>query len=106
MHNILKLLTSSGVEVVKLGLDSGKCCTETNFSLTKETDEFMLIGVNGLMPIIIVLSRWLDMSELLCSINFKPFLVSLVQSFWTFVECSFSIGDITRLIEHDVNRVC
>ena len=41
----LKLLTSSGAKVVKLGLDGGKCCTETNFSLTKETDELMLIGV-------------------------------------------------------------
>ena len=56
----LKLLTSSGLGLVKLGLDSGKCCAERNFSLTKETVEFMLIGVNGLMSIIIVLSRWLD----------------------------------------------
>ena len=50
----LKLLTSSGLGVVKLWIvgivgNSGKCCTERNFSLTKETVEFMLIGVNGLM---------------------------------------------------------
>ena len=61
----LKLLASSGLGVVKLGLDCGKCCTETNFSLTTETVEFMLICVNDLMSFIIVLSRWLDMSELL-----------------------------------------
>ena len=78
---LLKLLTGSGLGVVNLALDSGKCYTETSFSLTKETVEFMLIGVNGLMSIMIVLSRWLHMSELLYSINFKVFLVSLIQSF-------------------------
>ena len=74
----LKLLTSSGLGVVKLGFDSVKCCTETKFSLTKETVEFTLIVVNGLMSIIIILSRWLDMSELLCSMNFKLRLVDLM----------------------------
>ena len=54
----LEMLTSSGLGVVKRGLDSGKCCTETNFSLTKETVEFMLIGVNSSMSIIIALSRY------------------------------------------------
>ena len=62
--------------------------------------------MNGLMSIIIVLSRWLDMSELLCSINFKLFLVGLIQSLWSFAECSCSVGDIMCLIEHDVDRVC
>ena len=100
------MLTGSGLGVVNLALDSGKCYTETSFSLTKETVEFMLIGVNGLMSIMIVLSRWLDMSELLYSINFKLFLVGLIQSFWTFVECSCTIGDIARLIENDVDRMC
>ena len=78
---ILKLLTGSGLGVVNLTLDSGKCYTETSFSLTQETVEFMLIGVNGLMSIMIVFSRWLGMSELLYSINFKLFLVGLIQSF-------------------------
>ena len=100
------MLTGSGLGVVNLALDSGKCYTETSFSLTKETVEFMLIGVNGLMSIMIVLSRWLGMSELLYSINFKLFLVGLIQSFWTFVECSCTIGDIARLIENDVDRMC
>ena len=100
------MLTGSGLGVVNLALDSGKCYTETSFSLTKETVEFMLIGVNGLMSIMIVLSRWLDMSELLYSINFKLFLVGLIQSFWIFVECSCTIGDIARLIENDVDRMC
>ena len=100
------MLTGSGLGVVNLALDRGKCYTETSFSLTKETVEFMLIGVNGLMSIMIVLSRWLDMSELLYSINFKLFLVGLIQSFWTFVECSCTIGDIARLIENDVDRMC
>ena len=100
------MLTGSGLGVVNLALDSGKCYTETSFSLTKETVEFMLIGVNGLMSIMIVLSRWLDMSELLYSINFKLFLVGLIQSFWTFAECSCTIGDIARLIENDVDRMC
>lgn len=36
------LITSPGLEVAKLGLDSGKYCTETNFLLTKETGKFML----------------------------------------------------------------
>ena len=103
---ILKLLTGSGLGVVNLTLNSGKCYTETSFSLTQETVEFMLIGVNGLMSIMIVLSRWLGMSELLYSINFKLFLVGLIQSFWTFVECSCTIGDIARLIENDVDRMC
>ena len=62
--------------------------------------------MNGLMSITIVLSRWLDMSKRLCSINFKLFGVGLIQSFWAFVEYSCSISDITRLIEHNVDRVC
>ena len=41
-----------------------------------------------------------------CSVNFKLFLVGLLQLFWTFVQCSCSIGDVACLIEHDVDRVC
>ena len=94
------------MEVVELGLDREKYCTEANFSLIKETDEFMLIGVNGLMSIIIALKRWLEMSEFLCSRNFKLFLVGLINPFRAVVECFFSIGNITRLIEHDADRMC